>query len=216
MAFPAHIRGLLSGRFGNLEDFSEERLPPSSVVPRHAPHDSELITYVCEGTLAFEDSQGRCGFVEAGGFQRITVGNRVHLNERNPSQTDWAHVFRIWIRPSEAELRPDRAHKRFTRAERRAVLCPVASSDGRKGSLRIHQDALVYSSFFDVGHHVVHPLSEHRIAWLHLVYGEVALGDCVLTSGDGAGYEAERGVSFTAQEATEILLVDLEESRGNS
>lgn len=37
----------------------------------------------------------------------------------------------------------------------------------------------------------------------------VASRDVVLSSGDGAGLTAERAVSLTAREETEILLVDL-------
>jgi redox-sensitive bicupin YhaK (pirin superfamily) len=56
---------------------------------------------------------------------------------------------------------------------------------------------------------VVHELHEGRSAWLHVVEGEVTLGDVILSSGDGAGLTAERTVSLTAREETEILLVDL-------
>ena len=59
------------------------------------------------------------------------------------------------------------------------------------------------------GKHVVHELREGRSAWLHLVEGEITLGDVVLSSGDGAGVTAEYAVSLTAREETEILLLDL-------
>ena len=56
---------------------------------------------------------------------------------------------------------------------------------------------------------MVHELSQGRSAWLHVVQGEVRLGDVVLTTGDGAGITDDRAVSVTAQEESEILLVDL-------
>ena len=67
------------------------------------------------------------------------------------------------------------------------------------------------SALLDPGQHVVHELLPGRSAWLHLVQGEVTLGDVVLTTGDSAGVTAERAVSLTAQEETEILLLDLGE-----
>ena len=42
------------------------------------------------------------------------------------------------------------------------------------------------------------------------------MGDFVLESGDGAGITAERAVSFTVWEETEILLVDLAEEPASS
>jgi hypothetical protein len=94
-------------------------------------------------------------------------------------------------------------------AERRGLLCVVASPDGRTGSLHVHQDIRIYSTLLDAGQHVVHELRPGRGAWLHVVSGEATLGDLVLGTGDGVGLSGEPAVSFTAREATEILLVDL-------
>jgi redox-sensitive bicupin YhaK (pirin superfamily) len=89
------------------------------------------------------------------------------------------------------------------------VLCVIASPDGRKGSLRIHQDAFIYSSILDPGVHLVHELMTGRSDWLHIMYGEATLDDIVLTQGDGVGVTIEPSVSMTVRENTEILLVDL-------
>ncbi|HTP25329.1 MAG TPA: pirin family protein [Anaeromyxobacteraceae bacterium] len=201
----------LAAGFGTLEILSEDRLPPGARVPPHPHRDAEIITYVRDGALAQEDSLGRSGIIHAGEFQRMTAGRGIRHSEANVSRTDWAHVFRIWLRPSEAGLDPGDEQKRFSAAERRGGLRIVASPDARKGSLRIHQDALMFSAMLDPGQHVVHELSQARSAWLHLVHGEVALGDIVLTTGDGAGFTLERAVSLTARAEAEILLLDLGE-----
>jgi len=207
--YPGDRGDPLADGFGTLQTLNEDRLPPGAGVPRHSRHDAEIVTYVREGALAYDDSMGRSGVIHAGEFQRMTVGRGIRHGETNASRTDWAHVFRIWLRPSQAELAPSHEEKRFSAAERRGGLCVVASSDGRRGSLRIHQDALMYSAMLDSGQHVVHELWDGRSAWLHLVHGEVTLSDIVLTTGDGVGVTAERAVSFTAREETEILLLDL-------
>jgi redox-sensitive bicupin YhaK (pirin superfamily) len=72
------------------------------------------------------------------------------------------------------------------------------------------------SALLEPGQHLVHELSPGRIAWLHLVEGEVTLGDIILTTGDGAGVTAERAVSLTAQSEAEILLLDLGEELSSS
>jgi redox-sensitive bicupin YhaK (pirin superfamily) len=199
----------LAGGFGSLEMLNEDRLPPGAGVPRRPHHDAEIVTYVREGALAHEDSTGRSGVTQAGEFQCMTAGRGIRHSERNASQTDWAHVFRIWLRPSEAGREPGYERKRFSAAQRRGGLCVVASPDGRRGSLRIHQSALIYSAILQPGQHVVHELSPGRSAWVHVVQGEVTLGDDILGTGDGAGVTAERAVSLTAREETEILLFDV-------
>jgi len=210
LTFSAQDRGdPLADGFGALEILNEGRLPPGAGVPRLPRHDAEIITYVREGALAHEDSMGRSGVIHAGEFERMTAGRGVRHSKTNASRTHWVHVFQVSLRPEEAGLDPSHEQKRFSAAERRGGLCAVASPDARRGSLRIRQDALVYSAMLDPGHHVVHELSKGRSAWLHLVQGEVTLGDVILTTGDGVGVTAEWAVSLTAREETEILLVDL-------
>ena len=199
----------LAGGFGALETLNEERLPPGGRGPPHLHQDAEIVTYVLEGALAHEDSTGRSSVTHAGEFHCLTAGRGVCHSETNASRTDWAHVFQIWLHPSMAGLEPSNERKRFCAAERRGLLRVVASPDGRKGSLRIRQDALIFSALLDPGQHLVHELRDGRSAWLHVVRGEARFGDAVLTTGDGAGITADRAVSFTAQEKTEILLLDL-------
>jgi redox-sensitive bicupin YhaK (pirin superfamily) len=76
-------------------------------------------------------------------------------------------------------------------------------------TLHIHQDALVYSSILDPGHHLFHELLLGRSAWLHILCGEATLNDIVLTQGDGVGVTNEPSVSLTVQETTEVLLIDV-------
>ena len=201
----------LADGFGTLEILNEDRLPPGAGLG-HPHHDAEVITYVREGSLAYEDSTGRSGKIQAGEFRRLTAAQGIRHSETNASRTDWAHVFQIWVRPSAVGLEPTHEQKRFSAAERRGLLRVVASPDARRGSLCIHQDALIYSAMLDAGQHVVHELPPGRSAWLHVVHGEAILGDLVLTAGDGAGLTAERAVSLTARGGTELLLLDLGQS----
>jgi redox-sensitive bicupin YhaK (pirin superfamily) len=201
----------LGDGFGDLEMLKEVRLAPRAGVPRTGGQEAELLTYVYEGALAYEDSLGHSGVVQAGEFQRVTVGRGLRHTKQNASRAGWAHFFQLWLHPSEAELEPEHVQTRFTAAERRDWLCIVASPDARRGSLRIHQDVLVYSALLDPGQHMVHELSPGRGAWLHVVHGEVTHRGLVLTAGDGAGFAGERAVSFTAVAASEVLLVNLDE-----
>jgi quercetin 2,3-dioxygenase len=193
------------------ETLDEDRLAPGARIPRDARCDAEIVTYVHEGALAYGDSTGDSGIIHAGEFQSMTVGRRTRHAETNASPTAWAHVFRIWLRPALAELEPGHEEKRFSAAQRRGGLCVIASSDARSGSLRVRQDAVVFSAMLDPGQHVVRALTPGRSAWLHLVHGEVTLDDQILTTGDGAGVTAARAVSFTAREESEVLMLDVAE-----
>jgi redox-sensitive bicupin YhaK (pirin superfamily) len=73
----------------------------------------------------------------------------------------------------------------------------------------LRADAVVLSAILETGQHVVHELVEGRNAWLHVVSGGGASASIELMAGDGVGLSAERSVSFTARDATEILLLDV-------
>jgi quercetin 2,3-dioxygenase len=207
--YPLNHPGPFAHGFGALEVFDEDRLSPGASVPHRPDRDAEIITYVRAGSLTYDDAAGHSGVLQAGEFQHTTAGRGNRNTDTNASRTDSAHVFRIWMRPSQAGREPNREQKRFSAADRRGGLCVVASPDARARSLQLNLDALVYSAMLSPGTHVVHELAPQRAAWLHLVEGEVTLGDVVLSTGDGAGFIAERVVSVTAREESEILVLDL-------
>ncbi len=215
LTFFPHDRAFVGG-FSTLETLDEGRLSPCGGL-RRPDHDAETVTYVREGAVAWQDSMENSGVVQegvvqAGEFRRMTRGRGSRHRETNASHKESAHVFQVGLRSAPANPRPSPEQKRFGAAERRGRLCIVGSSDGREGSLRLHHDASMYSALLAPGKHVVHEILPGRSAWLHLVQGEATLGDFVLATGDGAGVSAERTVSLTAQEETEILLFDLRES----
>jgi quercetin 2,3-dioxygenase len=202
-------RASFADGFGMLETLDENRLPPGAELPGYVYAAAEIVTYVREGAIACKDSTGYSGVVYAGEFERMTAQRGLRHTEVNASRDDWAHVFQFRLHESDPEREPAREQKRFTTAERRGVFRVVASPDVRSGSLRLHQDTRLSSAILEPGQHVVHELAPDRAAWLHVVLGEVTLGDLVLTAGDGAGLAAERAVSLTARQGTEILLFDL-------
>lgn len=196
--------------FGLLENLQESKIEPLGFLLRHAGRDAVILTYVQQGALIWEDSLGGSGLVRTGEFWRMTSGRGVIYREANASRTHPVRVVQLWLSPKRFNLETSHEQKRFSVAERRGALCVVAGPDGRDESLSIHQDATVSSALLDAGTHIAHALEPGRSAWLHILDGEVALGDRILSAGDGAGFTDEIVVSFGARTRdTEILLVDL-------
>jgi len=146
------------------------------------------------------------------------AGRGIRHNETNASRID-GHVFRLACvagRRSRFQVRA----KAFPAQQSAETDCAWSPRPTRAaGSLRIHQDALIYSAMLDPGQHVVHELSQGRTAWLHLVRGEVDLGDVILTTGDGAGFHSRaRGLAHSAEEIGDSASrprVELPESSKN-
>ncbi|MBN2195191.1 MAG: pirin family protein [Polyangiaceae bacterium] len=205
---PAHAEDPPADGFGTLQSLSEALLRPGATRV-HSTGDAEILTYVCDGDVAFADSTGRSSVVSAGEFRHLTTGRGVRYRETNASSTDRARLFQMRFNARESGRESSCEHRRFCAAERRRWPCVIASPDGRSGSLRIRQDAILCSALLRRGSHIVHELAADRRVWLHIVDGAVSLDELVLCSGDGAGIAGERAVSLTAQEGSEILLLDL-------
>ena len=207
--YPKECKAPAPDGFGALVALDETVLPAGEISAQVKGTGAEIVSYVYRGALAQEDSDGNSGVVHSGEFQYMIVGKGVRLKEKNPSRTTGTHLFRFFLRPSVMGLDSVREQMRFPVAIRHNRLCVVASPDGRKNSFKILQDALIYSSIFDPGHHLVHELLPGRVAWVQVIHGEAIFKETILTEGDGVGLSLEPSVSVTAQEKCEILLIEL-------
>ncbi len=199
----------LQNGFGDLKIFNEEVLPPGRVFVLHTHQDMVTVTYVHEGVVICNGPLGKTGLVEPGEFLQSNAPSGAKQYTLNASPSDDAHVFQSEFKPGLGLLDTGGSKKLFTLAERKGILRLIASPDGKEASLKIQQDVQMYSTLLHKGNHMIHELKPGRRAWLHVVKGRVSLNELRLKSGDGAGFSGERSVSFTAQEPTEILLLDL-------
>lgn len=195
--------------FRSLESFREEGLRPGAEFRIQAPRDLEVVTYVSNGAVVLQEARKRTAPLETGECRRSTVRKGELHRAVNGSLTDPAQLFQCFLLPDDRQPQAPPERKRFSMAERRGVLKLLASRDGRDSSLRLRQDADVYSSILQSGHHLIHELAGGRGAWLHVVRGRIRLVEHLLGSGDGAWLVKEVAVSLTAMEPSEILLVDL-------
>lgn len=194
--------------FGILVILAEMRSRPGARVALQVDGPTEVITYVLEGAVLFQDRHGNSGLLYAGEFRQMTAQCLVGYHERPAAPENWVHMFRIGL--ASTERRDEIAEqKRFTLAERQGILCVVASPDGTKSSLKVHEDARIFSAVLEPGQFVVHELLPGRGAWVHIVRGEVSVAGILLSPGDGLGISEERSVSLLARTASEVLLVDL-------
>ena len=198
---PSHME------FRDLRVLNEDRVAPASGFPPHGHADMEILTVVLEGALRHRDSLGTTSAIRPGEVQRMTAGTGVVHSEMNESRKDPVHLLQIWIRPERRGLTPGYEQKDFSEAP--GPLFPVASRDGRDGSLTIHQDATVYRARLAAGDEVVHELASGRHAWVQVAGGDLEINGKPLAAGDGAAISGEKAVRIRAKAASDALLFDL-------
>lgn len=194
--------------FRSLRVINEDRVAPGAGFGAHNHRDMEIVTYVLEGALAHRDSTGSEGVLRPGEVQRMSAGSGVVHSEMNGDHAKPVHFLQIWILPEKGGIPPGYEQKRFEETERRGALRLVASPDARDGSVRIHQDATIYTGLLDGDERVTHTFGPGRYGWLQVARGEVEINDQKLVAGDGAAIENEGEIAMTGNGA-EVLLFDL-------
>lgn len=200
---PAHTS------FRSLRVINEDRVQPGRGFPSHAHRDMEILTYILEGALEHKDSMGNGSVIRPGDVQRMSAGTGVTHSEYNPSQLESVHLLQIWILPRVAGIRPGYEQKHFAAPEKRGRLRLLASSDGRDGSVTIHQEADLYATLLGKGESVIHELAPGRHGYVHVARGEAQLNGIRLGAGDGARVDDETQLNLRGDPGAEILLFDL-------
>ena len=200
---PAHMG------FRPLRVINEDRVAAGQGFGTHGHRDMEILTYVLEGTLAHKDSLGNGAPLNPGEVQVMTAGTGIRHSEVNPSPTDPVHFYQVWIMPDRAGHPPRYDQRPFSEELRRDKLCPIASPDGRDGSLSIRQDATVYVSSLGESGRVSHALESGRHAWIQVLKGGITLNGQPLAVGDGAAVSEESALDLVASQPAEVMLFDL-------
>ncbi len=195
--------------FRSLRVINEDIVAPGRGFGMHPHHDMEIVTYVLEGELGHRDSIGNGSTMRPGDVQRMSAGTGVTHSEMNASKTQHVHFLQIWIVPDKRGYEPSYAQKSFSDAERRGTLRVVASSDGRDGSLTIHQDATIAAALLSKGQHIEHTIARQRFAWIQVARGTLELAGERMMAGDGAALRGGGTVPIAGVQDAELLVFDL-------
>lgn len=200
---PAHMG------FRSLRVINDDLIAPGQGFPTHGHRDMEILSWIAEGALEHKDSLGTGSVIRPGDLQRMSAGSGVRHSEFNPSPKERTRLLQIWIQPDRSGLSPSYEQKHFPIAGRTNRLQLLASREGRDDSVRVQQDAELWSAVLQAGHSVKHEFAPGRHGWLQIVSGELESGKLALAAGDGLALSDERALEVRAKTTAEILLFDL-------
>lgn len=195
--------------FGPLLVINEDRVAPGQGFGTHGHRDMEIISYVLEGALEHKDSIGTGSVLHYGDVQRMSAGTGVRHSEFNGSKSEQVHFLQIWIEPNVTGIPPSYEEKRFAPETKQGQLRLVASSDGRDGSVLIHQDAAIYAAIMKPGDRLAHALAAGRTGYVHVIRGQVTVNGIALGGGDALKISAEASISLGDAADAEVLVFDL-------
>jgi redox-sensitive bicupin YhaK (pirin superfamily) len=195
--------------FGNLRVINEDRIAPGTGFGTHAHRDMEILSYVLEGALAHKDSLGNGAAIVPGEVQRMSAGTGVRHSEFNHAADATTHFLQIWIIPDRQGIAPGYEQKAFPDSDKRGRLRLVAAPDGRDGAVTLHADASIYAGLFDAGERAELALDPQRLAYVHVVRGELSVNGQALAAGDAAQLDGETRLVIDHGRQAEVIVFDL-------
>ena len=193
--------------WGPLRVINEDIVAPGQGFPMHGHRDMEIVTVILSGALEHRDSMGNGAVIRPGEVQYMRAGSGVRHSEFNPAADAPTHLLQIWIAPAAGGLVP--GYEQSAPSPGADGWTLVASPDGQRGSVRIRQDASLLRADVAAGDVRRHALAAGRLAYVHLIDGDLAVNGVVLASGDGAKVADETAIEFVARADSRFLLFDL-------
>ncbi len=200
--------------FGNLRVINDDVIAAGQGFAPHPHKNMEIITYVRQGSVIHRDNLGNEGITKAGDVQVMSAGSGITHAEYS-DQSHPTKLFQIWILPREQNVTPrwDQAEFPHTPANQNLKLL-VSGRDVHKDQINtgqvlyIHQDASIYGGVVEKGHQITHH-SHSGQSYIIVSKGDIAIDGNILSEGDGAEVENQTSFVVTAQDDSEILIIDL-------
>lgn len=195
--------------FSDLLVINDDRVQPGAGFGQHPHRDMEIFSYVLDGALEHRDTLGNGSVIRPGDVQMISAGRGIAHSEFNHSRSDEVHFLQIWIVPDVRGIAPQYQQQHFDADSKRGRLRVILSPDGRDGSLKLHQDAVVYAGLFADDETATLSLSADRVAYLHVARGSVQVNGVALQAGDGLKLVDAGAVNLSGGQGAEVLVFDL-------
>lgn len=195
--------------WGQLRVWNDDTIDAHSGFPPHPHRDMEIITYVRKGAITHEDNLGNRGRTAAGDVQVMSAGTGIAHSEIN-EESEATQLFQIWIIPDEKGLPPSWGTKPFPKGERSGSFVTLASGlAGDTDALAIRADARLVAATLKAGQSTEYQIALGRKVYLVPASGQIDINGVVAKAGDGVAITDERLLIVSAQQDSEIVLVDV-------
>lgn len=197
---------------GPMRVLADTQIAPQAGFPMHGHRDFEIVTYVCEGMIAHEDTTGAKGTLRMGDVQVMTAGSGVMHSEANQGG-DPTRVYQMWFHAEKSGLAPDYNDLLAPAAAAPGAFTVYASGASHiNGLARIHQDAAVMGTSLQRGESILRKLAPGRLVYVLAVDGPLTVNDSGIPQRGGAEVRDESTIRIAASETpSRVLLIDVAE-----
>lgn len=193
---------------------------PGAGFDTHPHRDMEIVTWVLEGSLVHQDSEGHNGVIYPGLAQRMSAGTGILHSEKNDAWTQGVgevhevpvRFVQMWVLPDERGIEPGYEQLEIGDRRLREGLVPVASgmdSYADEAAIRIrNRYATLHAARMRAGETVTVP--DAPFNHVFVARGNVDLeGAGPLAEGDAVRLTGVSGQRITAEGDAEVLVWEM-------
>jgi redox-sensitive bicupin YhaK (pirin superfamily) len=213
-----HHRDPRNTHFGLLLVNNDDVVAPGTGFETHPHRDMEIVTWVLDGGLVHQDSEGHSGVIHPGLAQRMSAGTGILHSEKNDSwrltggeqHTEPVHFIQMWVVPDTPSIQPGYEQLDITDELERGGLVTVASGMAKHADQRAiriqNQYAGLLAARLADGESVMLP--DAPFVHLFVARGAVDLeAEGLLETGDAARITISDGRRVTAVGGSAEVLV---------
>ncbi|MEU1621303.1 pirin family protein [Streptomyces sp. NPDC008238] len=208
--------------FGLLLVSNDDVVAPGTGFDTHPHRDMEIVTWVLDGGLVHQDSEGHNGVIYPGLAQRMSAGTGILHSEKNdswkltgtPEHKDPVHFVQMWVFPDEQGIKPGYEQLDINDELARGGWVTVASGMDRDRDERAISIAQKHAALQAARMAPQQTLALPTAPFVHLYVakGEVAFeGTGILAKGDAVRVTGAEGQRLTAgAEGAEVLVWEMD------
>ncbi len=198
--------------FGVLRVFNDDFIDSGMGFGTHPHQNMEIITIPLSGDLAHKDSMGNGTIIRQGDIQVMSAGTGIEHSEYNANDDKPVEILQIWLFPKTHNVTPRYEQKTIDKRGMHNELLTVLTPNPTENAVWIHQDAWFYLSDLDAGKQLEYQLQKagHAV-FVFVISGTLEINGQKLNRRDAIGFTDTEKFEITAQENTQLLLMEFPE-----
>jgi quercetin 2,3-dioxygenase len=199
---------------------NDDIVAPGTGFETHPHRDMEIVTWVLQGSLVHQDSEGNRGVIYPGLAQRMSAGTGILHSEKNDAwragvgdvHEEPVRFIQMWVLPDESGIAPGYEHLEIADELLRGGLVPVASgmdAHAESAAIRIkNRYAALHVARMRTGDAITVP--DAPFVHVFVARGMVDLEEAgILHEGDAVRLTGVGGRRVTAVEDAEVLIWEM-------
>jgi hypothetical protein len=183
----------------------------------------EIVTWVLNGSLVHQDSEGHAGIIYPNLAQRMTAGTGIQHSEKNdrpavsPGARQPLDLVQMWVVPDETEVMPGYEQLELDPSDLQGRLAVVASGMTRhrdEAAIRIrNRYAALHAARLEPGQSITVP--DAPFVHVYITRGQLNLeAEGLLRAGDAARLTVAGARRLEAAEPSEVLIWEMHAALG--